>query len=131
MQINRYAEHIDLAATLSAGEPMLAVISFDGTQAHMGHVDECLEHHVLLAKLGLSSLDIDKYFRIVFDSSGADWTFICPPDYKGIADRTRRIAAFYRDGFTAISEFMAELGLLVDIRIPTRYRRHIDALRDD
>lgn len=72
----------------------------------------------------------DKYFRIVLDGDGADWTFICPPDYKGIADRTRRISAFYRDGFSAISGFLQSIGYLVGIDIPRRYRRHLEALGD-
>ncbi|MCL2402414.1 MAG: hypothetical protein FWC90_07210 [Oscillospiraceae bacterium] len=131
MRIHKYSEHENLDAAMQNGEPMLAVISFDGKQAYMGHIDECIEHHILLTKAGLSSTDIDKYFRIIFDSDCADWTFICPPDYKSITDRTRRIAAFYKDGFAVISAFMVELGLLADIKIPKRYRRHIDALQDD
>jgi hypothetical protein len=127
LQIHKYTEHEDLEAAIQKGEPMIAVISFDGNQAYMGHIDECLEHHILLAKTGLSSADIDKYFRIIFDDDGTDWTFICPPDYKNITDRTRRVAAFYKDGFAAISAFMVELGLLLDVRIPKRYRRHMDA----
>ncbi|MCL2409835.1 MAG: hypothetical protein FWC96_09565 [Oscillospiraceae bacterium] len=131
MQIHKYSEHEDIDAVMRAGEPMLAVISFDGKQAYMGHIDECMEHHILLTKTGMSGADIDKYFRIIFDNDGADWTFICPPDYKAITDRTRRVAAFYRDGFAVISAFLVELGLLVDIKIPKRYRRHIEALRDE
>jgi hypothetical protein len=131
VQIHKYAEHEDLDAAMRKGEPMLAVISFDGTQAYMGHIDECIEHHVLLTKVGLSSTDIDKYFRIIFDNDSVDWTFICPPDYKSVTDQTRRITAFYKDGFAVISAFMVELGLLADIRIPKRYRRHIDALKGD
>ncbi|MDR2728354.1 MAG: hypothetical protein LBB56_04420 [Chitinispirillales bacterium] len=128
MNIHKFAENEDLDAALQKGEPILAVISFDGKDAYMGHIDECMEHHILLAKSGLSSGDVDKYFRIVFDSDGADWTFACPSDYKRISDRTRRIAAFYKDGIAAISAFLVELGLLIDIKIPKRYRRHLNAL---
>ena len=92
------------------GEPMIAVIRFDGQQAYMGHIDECMEHHILLQKVGLSSGDIDKYFRIVFDTESADWAFICPPNYKGIGDKQRRLTSFYADGFDAISAFLTELG---------------------
>jgi hypothetical protein len=129
--INKYSEHADIDEALKNGDPLLAVIAFDGSRAHIGHIDECMEHHILMAKSGLRSGDIDKYFRIVFDKDGADWTFACPADYKGIQDRASRIAAFYKDGFSAISAFTAELGLLVDIKIPRRYRRHIDAMRGD
>lgn len=128
MQIHKYAVHEDIDAAIQKGDPMLAVISFDGEHAYMGHIDECVEHHILLVKAGLSSADIDKYFRIVFSNDGADWTFICPPDYRGISDKTRRITEFYKDGFTIVSAFLAQLGLYVDIKIPKRYRRHFDML---
>jgi hypothetical protein len=113
---------------MERGEPFLAVIFFDGQNACWGHIDECVEHHILLTKAGRDSREIDKCFRIVFSREGAEWTFICPPDYKGIADKTQRIAAFYKDGFAAISSFLAELGCFVDIHIPKRYRRHFDML---
>jgi hypothetical protein len=87
-----------------------------------------MEHHILLSKVGLPSGDIDKYFRVVFDDEGADWTFVCPPDYKSIADKTRRVSEFYRDGFAVIPVFLSEIGYLVDIKIPKRYRRHVEAM---
>ncbi|MCL2580333.1 MAG: hypothetical protein FWE32_09960 [Oscillospiraceae bacterium] len=93
-------------------------------------MDECVEHHILLQKVGLPSRDIDKYFRIIFDSESANWTFVCPPGYKGIARKDKRITAFYSDGFGVISAFLAALGRLVDITIPKRYRRHMDALAE-
>lgn len=94
-------------------------------------VDEAVEHHILLMNAGFSDRDIDKYFRIVLDKDGADWTFICPPDYKNIADRQRRIAQFYKDGFSTITDFLAEINMLVGIDIPRRYRRHLNALVDE
>ena len=54
-----------------------------------------MEHHILLMKAGYKDTDIDKFFRIVLDKSGADWTFICPPDYKNIPFKDKRIEAFY------------------------------------
>ena len=75
--------------------------------------------------------DTDKYFRIAVDEESADWTFVCPPDYRGITDRKRRIIAFYNDGITAISRVLADIGYFSDIRIPKRYRRHFDAIGDD
>jgi len=125
MEIIKYQENENLDAALRDGEPFLAVISFDGSRAIIGHVDECMEHHILLAKAGLPASDIDRYFRVVFDRDGADWTFVCPSDYRNIDEKTRRITRFYKDGFTVISEFLAALGLLVEIRIPRRYGRHI------
>lgn len=128
MNIVKYPTDLAADAAVKAQEPMLALISFDGENAILSPIDDAMEHHILLAKTGHSSLDIDKYFRIVLDGDGADWTFICPPDYKGIPDRTRRIASFYRDGFAAISSFLQEIGYLVGIDIPRRYRRHLEAL---
>jgi hypothetical protein len=128
MIITKYSEHIDIDDAVKNGDPLLAIVAFDGSHAYIGHIDECMEHHILIAKAGLPNTDIDKYFRIVFDKDGADWTFACPSDYKGIKDRANRIAAFYKDGFSAISAFLAEMGLLIDIRIPKRYRRHLDAM---
>ena len=72
--------------------------------------------------------DLDKYFRIIFDNEGADWTFVCPPDYKGITDKEKRIKQFFNDGVDVISEFLKEIGYDVPIEIPKRYRRHIDYL---
>ena len=130
MIIHKAKGQIDIDSAMQNGEPMLAVISFDGKNAYLGHIDECVEHNILLNKVGLPEMDIDKYFRIIFSDDGADWTFICPSDYKNISDRTHRIATFYRDGFVVISDFLAELGFYVELRIPKRYRRHIDALQD-
>ncbi len=118
----------DIDAAIKRGDPMLAVISFDGSDAIVGQVDECMEHHILLSKSGLPSSDIDKYFRIAFDRDGANWTFACPPDYKDIPDKAARITRFYTDGFTVISAFMAEMGLLVGLKIPKRYKRHLEMM---
>ncbi len=128
MEIVRYEGRESVDAALAGGEPLLAVVSFDGKKAIVGHIDECMEHHILLSKAGFPSTDIDRYFRIVFDREGADWTFVCPPDYRGIGDKTRRIAQFYRDGFAVISDFLAQMGYLVDIKIPKRYQRHIKSM---
>ncbi len=128
MQIIKYPNNEAVDTALAEHEPLMAVISFDGSEAIICHADEAVEHHILLMKAGRSDRDIDKYFRIIFDADGADWTFICPSDYKGIADRQRRIAAFYKDGFAAITDFLTEINMLVGIDIPKRYRRHLKAL---
>ena len=123
------SERTDFA--VKNNEPLLVLISFDGSRVIMGHIDDSVEHHILLMNAGEDSRDIDRYFRIVLDRDGADWTFVCPPDYKGIADKTRRIASFYRDGFAEISDFLTEIGYLVGINIPKRYRRHPDYLSEE
>lgn len=128
MQIIKYSEHEDINEAMKKDEPLLALISFDEESAIVSHIDEAVEHHILLSKAGYNSADIDKFFRIIFTKEGADWTFICPPDYRDIPDKTRRIAEFYKDGIRAISHFLAEMGYFVDINIPRRYRRHFDIM---
>lgn len=110
---------------------MLAAISFDGKTAILSQIDEAMEHHILLKKAGYKDTDIDKFFRIVLDKSGADWTFVCPPDYRNIPFKDKRIEAFYKDGFAVISDFLHSIGYLVGIDIPKRYRRHSDAMNSD
>lgn len=128
MKIIKYPSEIDVNNAISNKEPLLVLISFDGKTVIISHIDEAMEHHILLLKAGFSDKDIDKYFRIVLDDEGADWTFVCPPDYKNISDKSRRIKAFYKDGFSIISDVLQELGFMVGINIPRRYRRHLDIL---
>lgn len=128
MEIIKYSEFADLDEAMKNNEPLLAVISFDGKTAIFSHIDEAVEHHILRDKAGYNSTEIDKFFRIIFDKNSADWTFVCPVGYKNISDKTRRISEFYKDGFTAISNFLAQIGYFPDINIPKRYRRHFDEL---
>lgn len=108
-------------------EPLMAVISHDGTKAVVSLLDEGVEHHILLAA-ALRQSDIDNYFRIIFDNEGADWTFVCPPDYKNIRDKEKRITQFFSDGVDTITAFLKQVGYDVPINIPKRYRRHMDYL---
>lgn len=131
MEIIRYPSEEEVRKAMAADEPLLALISFDGKRAIMSHIDEAVEHHILLMKTGFKDTDIDRYFRIVLDKSGADWTFVCPPDYKNIPFKDKRIEAFYKDGFAVISEFLHSIGYLVGINIPKRYSRHMSVLSDE
>ena len=131
MKITEINEYTSVETAVKNNEPLMAVISFDSERAYVCHLDEGVEHHILLMKAGQPATDIVKYFRIVFDRDGADWIFVCPPDYKGIPYSDKRIKQFYRDGIGAISEFLSELGYLCDIQIPKRYKRHFDAMLDD
>ena len=131
MEIIRYPSDEEVRKAMAADEPLLVLISFDGKRAIMSHVDEAVEHHILLMKTGFKDTDIDRYFRIVLDKSGADWTFVCPPDYKNIPFKDKRIEAFYKDGFAVISEFLHSIGYLVGINIPKRYSRHMSVLSDE
>ena len=131
MTIKKYPTPEAVDKALSDDEPLLVLISFDGSELIVSQIDEAVEHHILLEKVGKDSRNIDRYFRIVLDSDGADWTFVCPPDYKGIENKQRRLTALYKDGFAVISEALSELGLMVGINIPKRYRRHFDYMLDD
>ncbi len=115
---------------LKSKEPKLALVSYDMSKAIVGLLDECVEHNILLKKTGRNALDIDKYYRVIFDNESADWTFVCPADYKGITDKTKRIKLFYNEGFNAIAAFFAEIDYFCDITIPKRYRRHFDMLKE-
>lgn len=131
MNIIKYPSEEAVRDAMAADEPLLVLISFDGNTAIMSQIDEAMEHHILLMKAGFKDTDIDKFFRIVLDKSGADWTFVCPPNYKGIQFKDKRIEAFYKDGFAVISDFLHSIGYLVGIDIPKRYRRHLDVLSED
>ncbi|MCL2070962.1 MAG: hypothetical protein FWH07_01875 [Oscillospiraceae bacterium] len=128
MKIIKYDGNSPVDKAMRSNEPLIAAISIDGKTAVLSQIDESFEHHILLQKTDIPSESINKYFRIVFDKDGADWTFACPSNYKGISDKTRRISTFYKDGFAVISEFLAEIGYLCDITIPKRYKRHIESL---
>lgn len=130
MNITKYPSPEALDAAINHHEPLLVVISFDGESAIAAPLDEAVEHHILLSKAGIKSTEIDRYFRIVLDEDGADWTFVCPPDYKGIGDKTWRIREFYKDGFAIIPQATSALGYMVGIDIPRRYRRHFDMISD-
>lgn len=126
MKIQIYSEQNE--DILRSNEPKLALISYDGESAIVGLLDEGVEHHILLEKAGFDSRTLDRYYRIIFDNETADWTFVCPSDYKGITDKQKRIKAFYNEGFAAISKFLSEISYFCDINIPKRYRRHFEMM---
>lgn len=128
MNIIKYPSESDVNRAIKDNEPLLVLISFDGKTVIISQIDEAVEHHILLMKTGFKDTDIDKFFRIVLDKDGADWTFVCPPNYKNISDKQRRIGQFYKDGFSIISDVLHDLGYMVGINIPRRYRRHLNML---
>jgi hypothetical protein len=128
LEIIKYDGNFPVDKAVNVDELLIAAISINGEKAIVSHIDESVEHYILLQKVGISGADIDKYFRIVFDRESADWTFACPYNYKGISTQTRRIAAFYKDGFATISMFLSTFGYFCDISIPKRYRRHLESL---
>ena len=131
MICRKYPDDKTVDEAVAKKEPLIIAISFDEETALMSHLDDSVEHHILLQHFGIPASDIDKYWRIVVDDETAEWTFFCPRDYKNIKDRQKRITAFYNDGITAISKVISDLGYFADIRIPRRYRRHFDAIGDD
>lgn len=131
MELIKYPNEKSVDEAIADDEPMLAVISFDGKTAVLSQIDEAVEHHILLMKAGFKDTDIDKFFRIIFNRDGADWTFVCPPDYNNITYKERRIRKFYNDGVSVITEFLKEIGYNAEIEIPKRYRRHLDMLSDN
>lgn len=131
MNIIKFPSESEFNAHLGTSEPLMMLVSLDGETIIVSHLDEAVEHHILLARAGLNSATIDKYFRVIFDNEGADWTFVCPSDYKGITNKEKRLTEFYKDGCTAITSALADLGYFVDLKIPKRYRRHFDMLSGD
>ncbi|MCH5298880.1 MAG: hypothetical protein J1E96_03865 [Ruminococcus sp.] len=131
MEITKFNDYESVENAIEKNEPLMAVISFDGSKAYVSHLDDGVEHHILLRKVGYSGTEIDEFFRIIFDKEGADWTFICPPTYKNIPYKSHRIKEFYKDGIRTISDFLAEMGYYCDIKIPKRYKRHFDIMIDE
>lgn len=129
MNITYYPDKDTVKQAIGIDDPLLVLVSHDGQEVIASCIDDCGEHHILLRQTGHPDSDLDHFFRIVLNKSGADWTFVCPNDYHGIIDKQRRIAEFYKDGFSVIPSALAALGYLVGINIPTRYRRHFDMLQ--
>lgn len=128
MELMKYPSCQAVDAEIQLGEPLLLLVAYNGATAIVAPIDEAVEHSILLQKVGIGEQNIDRYFRLVVDRDGADWTFVCPGNYKGIEDKARRLGAFYRDGFAIIPEALRMLGYLVGIDIPKRYRRHFDIM---
>lgn len=80
MNILKYPDEQAFDNAVQADEPILVLISFDGENVIASQIDEAMEHHILLRLVKDSDKDLDKYFRIVADHEGADWTFVCPPN---------------------------------------------------
>lgn len=128
MRLLYYPSREEVEQYFGTDETMMMLVAHDGESAVIAPSIETFEHHTLLAQVGIRETEIDKYFRIVFDNTAADWTFVCPQGYRGITDKQKRIAEFYKDGFRYISEALAAVGYFVELRIPKRYRRHFDIM---
>lgn len=132
MTYKKYPDEETVNGYIEKKEPLIIAIPFDENEpVLLSLLDDSFEHHILLSHFGVDPNYIDRYYRIVTDEESAEWTFVCPADYRGIKDRQKRIIRFYNDGFTAISGVLSEIGYFSDIRIPKRYRRHFYAMGDE
>ena len=131
MNIIYYPDESSVRSASEHNEPLLVLISFDGETIITSQIDEAIEHHILLRKVELPDTDIEKYFRLVVDHLGADWTFVCPPNYSSITRKDKRIEEFFRDGMRIIPQALSHIGYNVTIEIPKRYRRHFDIMNEE
>lgn len=130
MKIEYFPNKDSVDEAARTDDPLLVMVAHDQSKVLIANIDDVGEHIILLRKLGYSEDDLDRYFRLVVNSEGADWTFVCPSSYKGIRDKAKRIERFYRDGVDVIKKALEELGFDVEITIPPRYRRHLDFMKN-
>lgn len=106
-----------VTAHFGTSEIFILAITYDEETAAIAPIDEAPEHYILLNKAGVGEINLDRCFRVVFDDKAAEWTFVCPSDYAHIADKQKRIAQFYKDGFRTISHVLSDLGYMIDLTI--------------
>ena len=123
MQKIYYPDEQSVKNAMRADDPLLLLVSHDGQRLIVSGIDDAGEHIILLRLAGFRDSDLDNYYRLVVNRDGADWTFVCPPDYQNITDKSKRIQQFYKDGFRTIPQALEAIGYLVGIDIP---RRHMD-----
>ena len=125
MNITYFPDQETVTRARADDDPLLVLIAYSGQEMLVSNIDDAFEHLILLRKLGIDENEIDSYFRLVVNQEGADWTFVCPENYKSIKSKTRRLEEFYKDGFQLIPKALQELGYNVPLDIPKRYRRHV------
>ena len=130
MQIIHFPDKKSVDAATKHDDPLLMLVSMDGETVIVSNIDDSMEHHILLKQAGFSENDIDKYYRIVVNKSGASWTFVCPSSYMNIRNRELRLKKYYEHGIDEITKALKLIKYDVPIDIPQRYRRHWDVLKD-
>lgn len=128
MEIIYYPDKENFQTAADNDEPLLVLISFDGSRIIASQIDEAVEHHILLKKAGFPDTDTDKYFRLVVDRDGADWTFVCPESCSTITRKDKKIEEFFKDGMKIIPAALKQIGYDVPIEIPKRYKRHFELI---
>ena len=98
MKIKYYPNKRKVSQAITDDDPLLMLVSFSSKDIIVSNIDDAMEHVILLKKVGRRETEIDSYFRVIANKDGADWTFVCPSDYKGIADKQRRMETYYADG---------------------------------
>lgn len=131
MNILKYPNEQGFDNAVNADEPLLVLISFDGEEVIASQIDDAMEHTILLRLVKNSDKDIDKYFRLVVNHEGADWTFVCPPDYSSITRKEKRIEEFFKDGMRVIPKVLKAMGYDVPVSVPKRYRRHFNIMNGE
>ena len=122
VEIIKFPDEQSVIEAMQNDELMISAIRTDGKTAVLAPLDYVFKHNILIAKAGYNQTDIDKFFRIIFDRNGANWTFVCPSDYKDISHKLYRIKTFYKDGLSKIGEFLSAIGYCISINIPERYK---------
>ncbi len=130
MKVKYYPNRKRVSEAIKNDDPLVVLISYDGSRMLVSGIDDSFEHIILLRKLNLKETDIDSYFRLIVNKSVADWTFVCPPDYKDIKSREKRIEKFYGDGIDIIKKGLNQIGYDVPLDIPERFRRHFETLQN-
>ncbi len=128
MDIKYYPDKQTIVDVQQVDDPLLMCVSHDGNTILLASADDVGEHIIMIRKFEYAESDLDKFYRVVINQEGADWTFVCPSNYKGIDNKDARILAFYSDGVLAIGKAIKEIGYDCPIEIPKRYRRHFTML---
>ncbi|PKM81192.1 MAG: hypothetical protein CVU89_10440 [Firmicutes bacterium HGW-Firmicutes-14] len=129
MVIKYYPDETHVTEAMQVNDPLLMLVSYDGNEILLANIDDAFEHHILLKKLDYKDTEIDRFFRVVLNQEGADWTFVCPRGYKGISNQDKRMETFFNDGVNQISKAIRTIGYNAKIQIPQRYRRHFNMLK--
>jgi len=128
--IKCYPEKQSIENAKQIDDPLFMCVSHDGNTVLLAPADVVGCHITMLSKFGYKEPDIDKFYRVVINKGGADWTFICLEDYKGITNAGARIKTFYEDGNIMIANAIKAIGYDCPIEIPKRYRRHLNAMSE-